>query len=54
MNATRLSDRNHWIGVGRRAKVLGYQLEKILTGKETVDALIEKGYRLQTAKAVKK
>ena len=44
MKTSRLSNRNHWIGVGRRAKATGISLEAILTKNEIVNDWIKEGY----------
>lgn len=44
MNASRMSNANHWRGVGRNARAQGIPLDRILTKSERVNAWIREGY----------
>lgn len=44
MKASRLSNRNHWLSVGRRAYASGFTVEAVLTKNDTVNEWIKEGY----------
>lgn len=47
MNAPRQSVENHWRGVGRLCARSGWSIDKALTGRPSIDALIREGYEEQ-------
>lgn len=44
MLASRQSNRNHWVSVGRRARASGISLEAALTKSSTINEWIKGGY----------
>lgn len=44
MKSSRLSNRNHWLGVGRRAYASGFVVETALTKNDTINEWIKEGY----------
>ena len=54
MMASRMTLKRQWGNIGTRAASMGFAVEKVLTGRPSIDVLIREGFERGTVRAAKR